>query len=73
MGTDDNMKAIVRAIDHNKRLSTLRLDEGMFSELKRNADGAGVSLETAALILATDGRTSRFKGKFYVEVFSTAQ
>lgn len=59
--------AIIRAIDHNKKLSTLELGKEEFAVLKEQAVAADISVEEAALILMTDGKTSRFKGTIYVD------
>lgn len=60
--------ATVRAIDHNKKMNLLDLNEESFAKLKSDAEAAGLSLEDMALIYMTGNKTSRFKGTVSIEV-----
>lgn len=58
--------AIVRAIDENKKMEQMELTDEEFMLLKEQAATAEFSLEDMALILLTNGKTSRFKGTIEV-------
>lgn len=59
--------AKISLIDADKRLTMHEFTDEEFAKLKEYAEAAGESLEETALLLLTDGQTSRFPGNIYIE------
>lgn len=59
--------AIIRAVDHNKKMSQLEITDEQLATFKEQAKEGGFSVEEAILIEMTDNKTSRFKGTIYIE------